>query len=333
MTIEIPIFKLGLAGFTLEQQGAVAQVLLSGTGELTAWELGELEDADAWWVYGPRTQSLGDQRLRVVPGVPTGRALQLYLPDIDRPLAFATPLPRSFHALCSFDLEDPATMVAAIAQFDTWLAPVVAQFLLAAHVVEHETALGSGRYELGNGAGLLAVVDMRGEVAVKATARPADFEDAAWIRSTRVAVPEDFASTTLGQLMWQYAVRTQHDVLPPHYRTGLLYFRRAPRVAQRLTKDTHLLLMRELMLAPATFAQLQERCELGEDVLARSLAALYFAGSITSNPKRAAKAAQVESSMRSMLPSGLGAAGLAPDAPPGVPPADLTAPAPIGPDH
>ena len=39
--------------------------------------------------------------------------------------------------------------------------------------------------------------------------------------------------------------------------------------------------LRELMLAPANFKELELRCGLDEEQLARELAALYFVGTIT----------------------------------------------------
>jgi hypothetical protein len=129
--------------------------------------------------------------------------------------------------------------------------------------------------------------------------------------------------------MWQYTDRTQRDVLPKHYRNGLLYYRRPPHLPQRLLRNSHLLIMRELMLAPATFEQLQQRCGMGERRLARELASLYFVGSITSNPKRATRVPARPSgaeSLDSLVPSVL---------PPSRRPqaVDLTAPAPLRPDH
>ena len=149
-------------------------------------------------------------------------------------------------------------------------------------------------------------------------------------------IPAHFARASLAQLMWQYAVRTQRDALPKHYRTGPLYFRRAPRLPQRLLKDSQLLVMRELLLAPATFAELQQRCGLDAARLARDLMALYFVGSITSNPKRAARPATRpggDSSSPGSFPSGLDSvdpSALVP-APRRQPASDLTAPAPIWP--
>lgn len=91
--------------------------------------------------------------------------------------------------------------------------------------------------------------------------------------------------------MWQYAMRTRRDALPSHYRTSMLFFRRPPRLPQRVLKDSHLLLLRELAQSPGNFEELQQRTGLVEPLLARDLAALYLVGSITSNPKRAAAGA------------------------------------------
>lgn len=335
MTLELPLLRLGLAGFTAEQQQAIGAVLAKGCDEATIWEVGQMDGADAWWLNGARTQLLGADQIRVASGVAGGRSIQINVADVDRPLGFARPLPMGLRPLCSFDLASASSARAVLRQFETWLAPVTAQFCLAAHIVEHQSALGVGLFELCLGAQVLAVVDMQGEVAVRSTLGFADFEGTWWRRSTSAPVPEHFARTSLAQLMWQYTVRTQRDVLPRHYRTGLLYFRRAPRLPQRLIKDSHLLIMRELMLAPATFEELQQRCGFAEPRLARELASLYFVGSITSNPKRAARltsrssgadSGPPQSHLDSIVPSEL-------PPPRRVRGADLTVPAPLRPDH
>lgn len=290
MTTELPLFRLGLAGFTSAQQQAVA-ALLADAGGATRWELAEADHADALWLNGARTQALGGGRVRVAAGQPGGRSVQLHLPDIGRPLGFARPLPPGFDAPCSFDLSSRASMLAALHQFEACVTPLGAQFCLAACILAHQSALDAGKFELCLDSRVLAVVDMQGDAAVQATLGPADFEGARWRRCESFTVPEHFARTSLAQLMWQYAQRTQRDVLPTHYRAGLLYFRGAPHVPQRLLADSHLLILRELMLAPATFQELQRRCGFPEARLARELASLYFVGSITSNPKRAARTA------------------------------------------
>jgi len=337
MTIELPILRLGLAGFTADQQHAVHRMLRAGAGETSSWELSDLDGADALWINGARTQLVGSDRLRVASGVPSERALQINMADVDRPLAFAQPLPTGFEALCSFDPASAAGMAGALAQFEEWLKPLIAQFWLASHIVEHQAALGTGKFELRLNTELLAVVDMHGEAAVRANARPEDFDGGMWRASARHTVPEDFVCSSLSWLMWQYARRTQRDVLPRHYRAGLLYFRRAPRLAQRELENSHLLIMRELMLAPATFDDLQQRCGFDARRLAQLLGALYLVGSITSNPRRAAPVSGAGG--ESVLPSHLPSGGLDSVVPPETPPArrpvrpDLTVPAPLRPDH
>lgn len=334
MTIELPVFQLSLAGFTDEQYESVAAFLRRRPGGVVVWQPGVLEGSDAWWIHGAKAKMVGDDCIRVPAGVPSARALQLHLPDVDRPVAYSRPFScPDLRPAYSFDLTSDASMDAVLDRFEAWFAPVSAQFSLAANLVEHQSALGAGTFELRLKGQLLAVVNLRGEIAVLAGTSPANFEDAQWHRQTEpVKIPENFVRSGLSELMWQYAIRTRRDVLPPHYRAGALYFRRPPRVPQRQLKDTHLLLMRELVASPATFDSLLRRSGLPADQLAHDLAALYFVGSITSNPRRAANpprvSAQPERSQggpHSNLPSGLDSVG----SEPAHHLADLTAPAPL----
>lgn len=332
ITIELPVLRLGLAGFTAQDEEALDRMLSRTAGEASTWQITGLEAADALWVNGARSQVVGPDRIRVAPGVPSGHSLQLDLTDVGRPMAFATPLPRDLQVRCSFDPASGPSILSALQQLEAWLAPLVAQYSLASHIVEHQSALGPGQYELRLNAHLLAIVDMQGEAAVRSAARPQHFDSGAmWRRCHGMRVPDEFTRTSLSQLMWQYATRTQRDLLPQHYRTALLYFRRAPRLPASTLQDSHLLLMRELKLQPATLADLQRRCAMDPELMARDLAALYFVGSITSNPKRAAPLRPADSE------------GLVPQShlnfdspPPELPPkkaGDLTAPAPLRPDY
>ncbi|MBG9389953.1 hypothetical protein [Caenimonas aquaedulcis] len=335
MTIELPVLRLGLAGFSAQQQEALGAALSDASGHLR-WEISAFEEADAWWVNGARTHLVAEGTIRVRAAAPGSRAVQLHLPDIDRPIAFALPLVASaLEPGYSFDPKSPESIAAILAEFEGWLAPITAQFCLASEIVENQSALGRGVYDFGVGGRLLAVVDMHGEVGVLPGLDPNEFENAEWHpRTTRARVPDNFIRTTLSQLMWHYSVRTQRDLLPRHYRTGLLYFRRPPRLPARLLQDTHLLLMRELATAPASFEALRMRTGMAAPQLAHALAALYFVGSITSNPKRATPSPvrrdDTEGSLYSQLPSGLDS--VSPAEPPRLPPMqDFTAPAPIGP--
>jgi hypothetical protein len=343
MSIELPLLHLGLAGFSIEEQDYLGRVL----NEVTAatWRIGKFADSDAWALNGARVQLLADSTIRVASGVVGGRSLQLNLADVDRPVAFALPLaPRRFEPLCTFDPRSPRSVAALLESFEGWMRPMMAQFCLASSILEQESVLGPGIHRVTANGALIAIVDMHGEIAVLPTATATDFENAMWhARPSSEAgkFPDNLVRCNLAQLMWQYAVRTSRDVLPPRYRQGTLYFRRPPRLAQRMLTDAHLLLLRELAGSPDNFAGLQQRTGLGAEALARDLAALYFVGAITSNPRRAApippgrrnseSEPSVPGSQPSVIPSMLDADAASSRPRRSPVHADLTAPAPIGP--
>lgn len=335
MSLELPILRIGLAGFSTQQEEELAALLTRASPGGMAWELARLGEADAILIHGSRTQVLSEGTVRIASGVAGGRSVHINLPDVDRPVAFALPLPRNLPQGLSFELQDPASVRGLLGRLENWMRPTIAQFCLASQILEQESALGSGVYHVNAASGLLlAVVDLRGDVGVLPAAAPLELENAMWTPQPNAsAIPGHFSRTSLSQLMWQYALRTRRDTLPRRYRTGLLYFRRPPRLPQRMLSDAHLLLLRELAVAPARFAELQQRTGLGEERLAQDLAALYLVGAITSNPKRASQATlrrgEGPDSMhsgRSVLPSGLGQDS---DRQLLRPRPDLTAPAPL----
>ena len=331
MTIELPVLRLGLAGFSATERSHIAAALPAASPGAAQWEIARVPDADAWWVSGARAKLLPGDIVQVAPGGPTERALRLHLPDVDRPVAFSLPLAcEALVPAFSFDAGSRRSMGAVLEAFETWLAPLMTQFSLGSQIAEHEAALGSGVFDVCANGRLLAVVDMHGDVAVLPASIPADFEDAVWTRRETPGMPEPMKSVSMSQLMWQYSTRTQADLLPRHYRTDLLYFRRAPRLPQRMLEDAHLLLIRELARGPAGFDALQRRTGIAAMQLARHLAALYFVGSITSNPKRAGpgrvpRADEYDSLPNSSPPRKVDAASPVPRAA-----ADLTAPAWLG---
>ncbi|RYG09530.1 MAG: hypothetical protein EON92_14485, partial [Burkholderiales bacterium] len=138
MSIELPVLRLGLVGFTAEQQQVLTGVATTAASSGVVWEISRLEDADAWWVNGARCQLLADGSMRIASGVPGGRSLQLSLADIDRPVAFCGPLPRSFQPDHFFALESQPSMKSVLRKFESWLSSLAAQFCLASHIVENE---------------------------------------------------------------------------------------------------------------------------------------------------------------------------------------------------
>jgi hypothetical protein len=219
--------------------------------------------------------------------------VQLNLDEVDRPVAFAQPLPQpDFEPMYTFDLGSDSSVRGVLQQFEGWLRPLRAQFALGAEIIERESNLKAGVYHVSHKSTLLAGIDLNEwRAGLSPTARPVDFSDSVWEKrpDAASAPPERFVRCSLTQLMWTYAQRTGRDVLPARYRAGMIYFRRSPRVSLRLLQDSHLLLLRELSSAPGTFDSLQQRTGLSPAKLGRHLASLYFAGSITSSRGRSAR--------------------------------------------
>jgi hypothetical protein len=342
MTIEVPVLRLGLAGFTEAQLKSAAEAAAAAASPRARWELGGFADADAWWLEGSRTLLMANEHLRVQPAVPSGRSVQLALADVDRPVAFTLPVTApGFRPAVTFALQDRAAAAGVLNKFADWLQTQLAQFALASSIADNQPSLVSGSWEVLRGSQLLAVVDLKLGAGIMPGATSADFEGASWcIRDHgAVVIPPNYPRASVSQLMWQYAQRSERDLLPPHYRSQPLYFRRPPRLQQRQMKDAHLLLMRELMAHPGmTFTGLQQATGLGEAALVRFLSALYVVGSITSNPKRAMGGSTLVAASRdsvlsqqqqSMYVSVLDSTPRPPDLPKR-PPLDMTAPAPLG---
>jgi hypothetical protein len=338
MTVEVPVLRLGMAGYDEGQQQAAADAARASAGPHVRWEIATLAEADAWWLEGRHTLLMPNGLLRVQPAVPSGRSVQIAPAEVDRPVAFSLPIAAAdLHPAVTFDLGDRQACVQVLHQFAAWLQPLVARFALGSSISDQQPTLGAGSWEVLRGGDLLAVVDLKLGAGVEPAATPADFEQATWcIRDHGAAIlPPGFLRTTVSQLMWQYAQRTQRDLLPAHYRTRPLYFRRPPRLAQRELKDAHLLLMRELLAHPGMrFLQLQQATGLAEVPLARCLSALYVVGSITSNPQRAGGGALLaplgrDGQAPSSFPFDSQPDASRPPQPAQRPPADLTAPLPL----
>lgn len=291
MTIEIPVLRLGLAGYTEAQQKQATDAAAAAGTARANWELGSFAEADAWWLEGQRTMLMPNQHLRVQPAVPRGRSVQIALSDVDRPVAFSLPITApGFDPAVTFDLADSAAAIAVLHQFAGWMQTMLSQFALASSIVDNQPSLISGSWEVLRDTKLLAVVDLKLGAGVMPGVSAREFRGASWCvrEHGAVSIPHNYPRASVSQVMWQYAQRTQRDLLPPHYRSHPLYFRRPPRLAHQQLKDAHLLVMRELMAHPGmTFLGVQQATGLAEAPLARVLSALYVVGSITSNKRRA----------------------------------------------
>lgn len=324
--VEQPALWLGMAGFSPAQRSTLEAAVARATGS-SRWRISAFAEADGWWVNGAKCSIMSGDRLKVGAGLPTEHSLKLELKEVDRPLAFAEPIaPKELDALCTFDPESESTIQAALQQFEAWLRPLRAQFVVGALIARRDSEDRRGTYHLSSRGTLMAVLDFQqGLAAMSGRAHPAELWQATWEKRPPGAgqPPQGFATCTITQLAWAYVRRSERDMLPARYRKEMVYYRHVPRVPLRWLHDSQLMLLRELSSQPGTLLSLRERTGLPLNQLAHDLACLYYAGSVTTSAETAgAYSFSDDSSVDSM--------GLWPDGSPssgdGQRP-DLTAPA------
>ncbi len=308
---------LGMAGFP-SQQRAMLESSLARPGEMVHWRASAFGEADAWWVNGAQVSLLPGGNLRVAAALPHEPTLNLNLGEVDRPVAFAQPLAeQDFEPRCTFDPASPASVHAALLQFDSWLWLTRAQFVLGAQIVHRGSDLRGRVFQVSHAGRLLAVMDFdQGRAGLLPRVHPVDLWAATWDRRPTGArdLPEHFVRATPAQLTWTYVRRSERDLLPSRYRASKIYFRRVPGVPLRWLRDSQLLLLRELSVDAATVQALCRRTGMAQAAIEHDLTCLYYAGAITTTRAKAAPAPPRDSqppstgpAWDSQMPAGSGA--------------------------
>jgi hypothetical protein len=290
LVAEQPVLWLGVCGFAPDERALLETALVRSDG-LPRWRTCAFGDADAWCVNGAKVRVMPEGDIRIGAGLPSERAVQLNLADVDRPVAFAQPLASpEFEPRCKFELHSPGSVAAMLLQFDNWLRPLRAQFVIGAQILRRGAELRHGIFHLSHDGNLLAVLDFQqGSAGISPRAHPVDLAEAQWDKRPPGArtPPQEFTRITPAQLAWVYARRTDRDVLPERYRSELIYYRHVPNVPVRWLRDSQLLVLRELSAEPDTLDGLARRTGHTVDTLAHDLACLYYVGSITTTRGKA----------------------------------------------
>lgn len=291
--MEQPVLRLGLLGFPEPDQLR----LLAWAGQAQAgwpeWRGCDPHVADAWMICGESVEVLGRDAVVIRHPYGSDERLALNRAEVDRPLAFATPLPEGFASAEFFESDDEKSVRQRLQRFEAWLRPLRSQFALGALLLERMGQFKGGVIHVSHEGRLLAVIDLdRWQSGLFIPARPVDLAMAEWVRRPPGAadIPSSFIRLPLHRVMWTYAVRTLRDVLPARYRERTVYLRRVPRVPARWFDEVHLSLMRELMVRPADFDDLCRRTGIADNELAHHLASLYHAGGLTTDADSARRA-------------------------------------------
>jgi len=338
MSLDQPVLWLGLAGFTPEQRQLINGLLAQLPNGGISWQLCPFAEADAWLVSGEKSRLISADTLKILAGLPSERAVQLDLNEVDRPVAFSLPLASGeFDPKLTFDMASMTSLLGVLQNFESWLRPLRSQFVLGGQLIDRESELLPGVYHVSHKGNLLAVMDFHEwRIGISRKADPVDFEFAKWDRRPLGAhdVPSHFLRSSLTQLRWIYAQRTERDVLPARYRNRPVFFRRAPDLPIRWLRDPQLLLLRELSVQAGDFENLRQRTGLTPTQLGRELASLYFAGSVTTTADRAGTSAFTASdeslpgrSQTGLVKSPQAAISATTQPPHNLPSKDMTAPA------
>ncbi len=284
-----PVFWLGLAGFAAADREAVAASLGNSPGRVR-WELCAFPDADAWCVHGSRVRVAGEGTIHVAPGLPAESRLTLDLTQVNRPIAFARPLPPTVEPLCSFETGDPRSVHGVLARFEQWLAPRQVQIALGREVVRRGATLRHQVIHVLLKGRLLAVLNFRtGRAAIAHEVDPAAVAAAEWRVRPPFAgdLPPQFAQATTAQLCWAFVRHSRQTLLPARYQVGRIHFRGAPKVPMHWLSDPQLLLLRELHAQPGSIEELRQRTGLSRAQVERDLGCLFFSSAITTTPAKA----------------------------------------------
>ncbi len=305
-----PILRLGLLGFGSADCQKVLKAIEEplGNSPHAQWELVEFEHADAWCVNGASIEQLKGNTVLVRTLQPSQPLISLDPAQITRPVAFTSPLPDGLEAAELVNFNSPQLLLVGLQRFEAWLRPIRVQFAVGKELIARESELSKGIYHVIDHHGsLLAVVNLiKWTVALLPSARPVDFEEASWMHRPNSAAdaPTAFVTTSVAKLMWSYASRTSEDVLPARYRMQTVYLRKLPDLPVGWMRDEHLVLLRALSTSAGKFEDLLLATELPPQMLARALAALYYAGSVTTKKSSASQSDRIQSPMgqQSSLP-------------------------------
>lgn len=284
MALDRPIFWLGLAGLSPQQRAALLAVLPSEPSSLPAWRVAKFAEADAWCVSGAAARLHDDGTLTVPDSRSAESELLLKLDQVDRPLAFTTPLAApEIEPLTTFEPESERAVRTVLKKFEAWLQPLRAQYFLGALLHQWIGRLPHAVYELTHQTVLLAVVDIpRRRIDYLADVSPVQLEQALWDprAPNPDAVPSSFKQVGLPAVMWQFAQHSAVDLLPVAFKTEAIRLLRLPQVPEAWLKDSLRTVLRALEVGPASLEQLlQSGVNPGQ--LVRDLGSLYFDGAVS----------------------------------------------------
>jgi hypothetical protein len=280
--------RMGLLGFGDENH----LCNLLSTRTRLRWVRSLAIEADALWVNGAHAEPLRNHMVRVPSIKANEPATILNTKEISRPVAFTSPLGNDYFSPPHvFDPCSAESVAAILSTFEAELQQLRIELALGREIAARRYELRSPAFHLSLRGKLVGVVNITGEVGLSPHLAASDFAEVRWSGRPAAAhvIPPEFNVTTMAHVMWQYVGRSDENLLPSRYGRGFIYYRQLPQVLPRMIRDSHLVLISELSKTPQSLDQLRASTGMGQKQATETLAALYFAGSITTDPRRAAQ--------------------------------------------
>jgi hypothetical protein len=287
--MELPLLRLGLLGFGRHDAAQVATVLREAIVARCRWELAAFEDADLWLLNSANVSPIAGHGLRIANPDTPHSPLTIYPQQSSRPVAFTEPQPATIEAMLSINLNDMYASSNALNQFADTLQNVCLQFALGEQVASRQSGLHEGVYHLHFETRLVAIVDLKKwQIAFSPQANCLEMSLASWRHRPleRMNAPSGFDVLSLEKLMWAYASRTLTDRLPESYSTQLIYLRRLSVLPQSWLHQDHMNVIGLLSKEPHTLIVLHQRTGLPVHRLRACLSALYYTGTLTTDPHK-----------------------------------------------
>ncbi len=287
--MELPLLRLGLLGFDRASASLATARILAATQPFARWDIVPFEDADLWLIHSPSVSLNDNHGLRIRNADTPDAPLTIYPQQSSRPLAFTQPLPAKVDAPLSVALNDAYDWAQSLNAFNDILNKLCCHFALGEQVASRQSGLVDNTYHLHFEGRLVAMVDLaHWQAGLLPSARPKDLALASWRHRPNEAqtFPQGFEVLSLERLMWVYASRTQNPVLPAAYQTSPIHLRRLSVLPQGWLHDDHMSLIGRLHQQPCTMAMLARLTLLPFKRLNACLAALYYSGTITVDPRQ-----------------------------------------------
>jgi hypothetical protein len=303
-----PRLNIGLLGFSAAQRALVESFLAlraepvdkratkkGAAFSSTSWQISDYREANALLLNTQRA-SMDTQQILRFPAEPQHSDVVGVSPtELSIPYALVGEVSAPIHAGVAENtprvtLGDSASMQNALAFFEASLRPLRTLFTMAQLLLERRNELDDRHtFHLVRRGVLDAIVDVPLQrVMLRDGPRPFELEEADWLSRPASAnsMPPGFASWSMEELAWIYALHNPEVDLPERYLKLPIYLRQPPQVRPSMIYPRHVALLELLGQDPCGYQRLMDTFPQRPDLLQRDLYVLFACRAITTSPQR-----------------------------------------------